>query len=68
MCDLCDCVVFLRTVCGSRDGRRKKTGRRMLRPRGRPKRRFIDVVKEDMKLVGVREEEAKDREADDSLW
>ncbi|KAF7647206.1 hypothetical protein LDENG_00175930 [Lucifuga dentata] len=43
-------------------------GRRMLRlelpgrrPRGRPKRRFMDVVKEDMKLVGVREEEAEDR-------
>ncbi|KAF7658937.1 hypothetical protein LDENG_00005840 [Lucifuga dentata] len=43
-------------------------GRRMLRlelpgrrPRGRPKRRFMDVVKEDMKLVGMREEEAEDR-------
>ena len=43
-------------------------GRRMLsfelpgrRPRGRPKRRFMDVVKEDMKVVGVREEDAKDR-------
>ncbi|KAF7659468.1 hypothetical protein LDENG_00297190 [Lucifuga dentata] len=31
------------------------------RPRGRPKRRFMDAVKEDMKLVGVREEEAEDR-------
>ena len=43
-------------------------GRRMLRlelpgrrPRGRPKRRFMDVVKEDMKVVAVREEEAEDR-------
>ena len=43
-------------------------GRRMLscelpcrRPRGRPKRRFMDVVKEDMKLVGVREEDTGDR-------
>ena len=43
-------------------------GNRMLRlelpgkrPRGRPKRRFMDVVKEDMKVVGVREEDAKDR-------
>ena len=43
-------------------------GRRMLsfelpgrRPRGRPKRRFIDVVKEDMKVVGVREEDTEDR-------
>ena len=42
-------------------------GRRMLRlelpgrrPRGRPRRRFMDVVKEDMKLVGVKEE-AEDR-------
>ncbi|KAF7647373.1 hypothetical protein LDENG_00173260 [Lucifuga dentata] len=33
----------------------------LLLPRGRPKRRFMDVVKEDMKLVGVREEEAEDR-------
>ncbi|KAF7669562.1 hypothetical protein LDENG_00173740 [Lucifuga dentata] len=29
-------------------------GRRMLRPRRRPKRRLMDVVKEDMKLVGVK--------------
>ena len=35
------------------------------RTRERPKRRFIDVVKENMNLVGVREEDA---EADDSLW
>ena len=41
-------------------------GRRMLsfelpgrRSRGRPKRRFMDVVKEDMKVVGVREERMK---------
>lgn len=33
------------------------------RPRERPKRRFMDEVKEDMKLVGVREEGA-----DGSLW
>uniref|UniRef100_A0A087XJI6 Uncharacterized protein n=1 Tax=Poecilia formosa TaxID=48698 RepID=A0A087XJI6_POEFO len=31
------------------------------RPRGRPKRRFMDGVKEDMKVVGVREEDAEDR-------
>ena len=31
------------------------------RPRGRPRRRFMDVVKEDMKVVGVREEDAEDR-------
>ena len=31
------------------------------RSRGRPKRRFMDVVREDMKLVGVREEDAEDR-------
>jgi hypothetical protein len=41
-------------------------GKRMLnlelpgkRARGRPKRRFMDVVKEDMKEVGVRGEEAE---------
>ena len=28
---------------------------------GRPKRRFMDVVKEEVKLVGVREECAGDR-------
>lgn len=27
------------------------------RPRGRPKRRFVDVVREDMKEVGAREED-----------
>ena len=31
------------------------------RSRGRPKRRFMDVVREDMKLAGVREEDAEDR-------
>ena len=28
------------------------------RPQERPKRRFMDVMKEDMKLVGIREEDA----------
>ena len=28
---------------------------------GRPERRFMDVEKEDMKLVGEREEDAEDR-------
>ncbi|KAK2880212.1 hypothetical protein Q8A73_022910 [Channa argus] len=43
-------------------------GRRMLRlelpgrrSRGRPKRRFMDVVREDMKLFGVSVEDAEDR-------
>uniref|UniRef100_A0A672RBG6 Leucine--tRNA ligase, cytoplasmic n=1 Tax=Sinocyclocheilus grahami TaxID=75366 RepID=A0A672RBG6_SINGR len=47
-------------------------GKRMLRlelpgrrPRGRPKRRFMDVVKEDMKVVGLREEDA---EGDRARW
>ena len=31
------------------------------RSRGRPKRRFMDVEKEDMKLAGVREEDEEDR-------
>lgn len=31
------------------------------RPRERQNRRFMDVVKEDMKLVGVKEEDAEDR-------
>lgn len=31
------------------------------RPGGRPKRRLIDGVKEDMKVTGVREEDAEDR-------
>ena len=31
------------------------------RSRGRPKKRFMNVVKEDTKLVGVREEEADNK-------
>ena len=30
------------------------------RPRGRPKKGFMDVEKEDMKLVGVREADVED--------
>ena len=43
-------------------------GRRMLemelpgrRPRGRPKRRFMDAVKKDMQVVRVRVEDTKNR-------
>lgn len=32
-----------------------------MRPGGRPKRRFLDVMIEDMKLAGVREEDAENR-------
>lgn len=42
-------------------------GKRMLRfmlperrPRGRPKRRFMDLVKDDMRVVGVSEADAED--------
>ena len=31
------------------------------RRRGRPKRRFLDAVKEDMQKVGVKETDVKDR-------
>ena len=31
------------------------------RPRGRPKTRFSDIIKEDMRVVGAREEEVWDR-------
>ena len=31
------------------------------RPRGRPKRRFKDAVKENMQVVGVRVEDTKNR-------
>ena len=34
------------------------------RPRGRPKRRFMDTVREDTKLVGVREENVEYIEVD----
>ena len=41
-------------------------GRRMLklpgkRKRERPKRRFMDMVREDMQVVGATEEDAEDR-------
>lgn len=43
-------------------------GKRMLRfmlperrPRGRPKRRFMDLVKDDMRVVVVSEADAEDR-------
>ncbi len=32
------------------------------RERGRPKRRFMDAVKEDMQAAGVTEEDAEDKE------
>ena len=41
---------------GKRTLRLEPPGRR---PRGRPKRRLMDVVKEDMKLMGVRQEDAE---------
>ena len=43
---------------GRRMTRLEPPGRR---PRGRPKRRFMDVVNENWKLAGVREEDAEDR-------
>ena len=49
----------------------KYFGRRMMRlelpdrrPRGRQKGKFMDVVKEGIKLVGVREEDAENKELD----
>lgn len=31
------------------------------KPRGRPKRKFMDVIKEDMRVDGVNEEDAEER-------
>ena len=46
----------------------KHIGRRMLmmeppgrRRKGRPKRRYMDVIREDMRVPGVREEDVGDR-------
>ena len=44
--------VVSRILEGELPGRRK---------RGRPKRRFLSVVKEEIQLVGVTEEDAEDR-------
>ena len=41
------------------------------RKRGRPKRKFLDVVKEDMEEIGAKEtgvKKKKDLENDDTLW
>ena len=40
------------------------------RRRGRPKRRFLDAVKEDMREVGVKEKDVEDRKMwrIDTLW
>lgn len=48
-----DCAYIGREVL-----RMEQPGRR---PRGRPKRRLMDVVKQDMKLVAAREDDAEDR-------
>ena len=38
------------------------------RKRGRPKRRFLDIVKEDMGEIGVKKTGVEDRKNDDTLW
>lgn len=38
-----------------------RMGQVVRRSRGRPKRRIVDVVKENMKLIGVRKEDAEKR-------
>lgn len=48
-----DCTYIGREVL-----RMEQPGRR---PRGRPKRRQMDIVKQDMKLVAAREDDAEDR-------
>ena len=51
-----------------RDQEYENVGRKMMemelpgkRRRGRPKRRFLDAVKEDMREVGVKETDVEDR-------
>ena len=42
-----------------------------MRERGRPKRRFMDAVRKDRQVVGVRVEDTENRvkwETSDSLW
>ena len=45
-------------VCRKKDVEMELPGKRR---KGRPKRRFLDVVKEDMKEVGVKEMDIEDR-------
>ena len=40
--------------------------KRKMKKRGRPKRRFLDVVKEDMGEVGAKEQDGLEK--DDTLW
>ena len=54
---------------------RQYVGRKMMgmelpgkRKRGRPKRRFLDVVKEDMGEVGVKETDVEDRTVGERLY
>ncbi|MGL5758829.1 hypothetical protein, partial [Plesiomonas sp.] len=67
------CSIFHIPYCiSSGHVQRRKSeyiGRRMLdmelpgrRQRGRPKRRYMDVINEDMKLVGASVEDAEDRD------
>ena len=51
---------FQRRERGYVGGRMLKTEPPGRRERGRPKRTFMEVIREDMQIVGVREEDAED--------
>ncbi|KAI5098696.1 serine/threonine-protein kinase D2 [Silurus meridionalis] len=77
-----DLTYVKQIACSIVDQKRRDMGyisRRMLRmgppgrrKKGRPRRRFMDVVREDMQVVGLKEADVEDREGgmvtDDLLW
>ena len=55
--------VIRRDVCTKKGDGNRVTGKEEKRKRGRPKRRFLDVVMENMGKVGAREKDIENKES-----